>query len=218
MIKRQFLDQGPRWISTWPVVRDGWSASLQTFEGHSGWVSAVIFSPNGHIVVLALGDKTLRLWDAQTGALRSMLEGHSRRVNAVTFSPDSQVVASASWDMTVRLWDAQTGVLCSTLEGQGFPSRLSFGNDGSYLKTNRGRIDLEIPAYNTILIVDHYLGYSLSKDYYWITWNGYNVLWLLPEYCPVCSAFQEYMLVIGHSSGQVTFTRFQSYIDISQFC
>jgi WD40 repeat protein len=62
-------------------------------------------------------DKTVRLWDAATGASPLTLEGHSSWIRAVVFSPDSKLVASASDDGMVRLWDAATRVSQQTLEG-----------------------------------------------------------------------------------------------------
>ena len=62
-------------------------------------------------------DKTVRLWDAVTGAPLQTLEGHSSHVSSVAFSPDGKVVASGSDDKTVRLWDAVMGAPLQTLEG-----------------------------------------------------------------------------------------------------
>ena len=85
-VRRQFLDQFPHWIYRLPEVQDDWGSSLQTLEGHSRWVRAVAFSPDGQLLASASDDKTVRLWDSRTGALRGTLKGHSGRVNAVAFS------------------------------------------------------------------------------------------------------------------------------------
>jgi WD40 repeat protein len=54
-------------------------------------------------------DKTVRLWDAITGAALQTLKGHLGMVGSVAFSLDSKLVVSGSMDNTVKLWDAITG-------------------------------------------------------------------------------------------------------------
>jgi WD40 repeat protein len=71
---------------------------------------AVAFSPDGKHIVSGSSDKTIRLWDAETGEmLQPPLEGHEDWVLAVAFSPDGKHIVSGSSDKTIRLWDAGTG-------------------------------------------------------------------------------------------------------------
>ena len=85
-------------------------------EGHDQGVNSVTFSPDGKMLASASDDKTIKLWNAQTGAVIRTLEGHDSMVKSVTFSPDGKMLASASDDKTIKLWDAQTGTEIRTIK------------------------------------------------------------------------------------------------------
>jgi hypothetical protein len=65
------------------------------------------------------GDKTVRVWDARSGAELRCLRGHGDDVNSVAFSPDVRFLATGSRDETVRLWDLDSGADLRTLRGHG---------------------------------------------------------------------------------------------------
>jgi WD40 repeat protein/formylglycine-generating enzyme required for sulfatase activity len=79
-------------------------------KGHSDNVGNVAFSPDGKRIVSSSNDKTLKVWDAETGKEMLTLKGHSGIVTSGAFSPDGKRIVSCSMEDTMlRIWDAETG-------------------------------------------------------------------------------------------------------------
>lgn len=85
-------------------------------QEHSSIVNCVAFASNEQFIASASSDRTVRLWDLESGTVWTF-EGHSGTVALVAFSPDGQQLASASWDGTVRLWNFKTETTLKILRG-----------------------------------------------------------------------------------------------------
>jgi WD40 repeat protein len=107
-----------------------------TLRGHSRIVQSIAFSPDGTTLASGSSDKTIRLWDTQTGDLRLTLSqpdqiiagqrnlGIPGMVFSVAFSPDGTLLASGGGDGVgeygiVVLWDIPSGKQRMRLLGSG---------------------------------------------------------------------------------------------------
>src|SRR5262245_55778815 len=92
-------------------------ALVRDLVGHAREVTACAMTPDGRRVVSVSADRTLKVWDLETGRALATLEGHADWVTACAVTPDGCRVVSASADQTLKVWDLETGRAVATLEG-----------------------------------------------------------------------------------------------------
>ena len=78
-------------------------------SGHTTHVGNVNFSSDGTLLVSASRDKTVKLWDVQTGGVVKTFYGHVEGVFSAFISADSTTIASGTGSGEFRLWNVQTG-------------------------------------------------------------------------------------------------------------
>ena len=169
----------------WPVkpaLHPPGTALIRTLEGHVAGVNSVGVSADGRRAVSASHDKTLKVWDVETGRASQTLEGHSATVWAVAVSADGRRAVSASHDETLKVWDAETGRAIYTLTGHSGPIySVAMNKDGRRaisashdrtlkvwdLETGRAILTLEghsAPVCGVAVSADGRLAVSASSD------------------------------------------------------
>lgn len=110
---------------------------LTILTGHSDWVSAITFSPDGQMLASSSLDKTIRIWNSRTGQLLHLFA--AGRMTTLAFSPDGTMLAAGSrnrfWldgqlgSSGVQIWGLKTGKQLRLL-GSGQVAALAFSPNG----------------------------------------------------------------------------------------
>jgi sugar lactone lactonase YvrE len=85
------------------------SGAYRECTGHSSGVTSLAFSPDGNFFISGSWNKTIKIWDAETGQEVKTLTGHTGNVHSVSYSPDGRQIVSCSNDKTIKFWDAESG-------------------------------------------------------------------------------------------------------------
>ncbi|KAF8892699.1 quinon protein alcohol dehydrogenase-like superfamily [Infundibulicybe gibba] len=94
--------------------------TVRTFKGHTDGVMCLQFNehlshPAFPVLITGSYDRTVRVWNLETGAELHCLRGHSRAVRALQF--DDAKLITGSMDSTLRVWDWRRGTCIRTLHG-----------------------------------------------------------------------------------------------------
>ncbi len=88
----------------------------KTLAGHQSTVNLVRYSADGRFLVTASRDKTIRIWNAKSGAEIKSFRGHQDWVWSAVFTADGQKILSGGGgattqdpgtDWSLRLWSVE---------------------------------------------------------------------------------------------------------------
>jgi len=84
--------------------------TLKGEKGHTDVVMCVIYSHDGKYIATGSLDKTIKIWDAKTGELKTTIaNADDKGVITIAFSNDDKFIAAGGIDKAIRLFDAESG-------------------------------------------------------------------------------------------------------------
>ncbi len=105
--------------------------------GHTGWVRAVAFFPNGFSFASGSYDRTLKLWNVRDNQSFGTLSNHLGSVsgiNAIAVHPNGNTFATGCIDKSIKLWNFRSGQPIRNLEGHtGQVYSVAYSPDGKTL-------------------------------------------------------------------------------------
>ena len=101
-------------------------------KGHDDNIWSISFNPDGSKIVSASSDRTVKIWNSQTGQCLKTLSGHNRPVLCVSFSPNGNTVASCGGHSIIKLWNVETGECFLTIQDKASYT-IKFNSDGLIL-------------------------------------------------------------------------------------
>jgi WD40 repeat protein/serine/threonine protein kinase len=130
---------GQKSIVVWDLKQN---RELKTLTGHASWVYSLQFTKDNRRLLSASRDKTIRLWDLDTGNPTQTLETINRQDVVARFSPDeTKILANSDNDYTLTLWNVANGQPLARLHGHGVEGvfAAAFSPDGSQIATADGK-------------------------------------------------------------------------------
>uniref|UniRef100_A0A2I3GAG4 Uncharacterized protein n=1 Tax=Nomascus leucogenys TaxID=61853 RepID=A0A2I3GAG4_NOMLE len=144
------------------MLLSGHEGEVYCCQGHSRAVMELHYNTDGSMLFSASTDKTVAMWDSETGKRVKRLKGHTSFVNscylatlglwkkaaiqtfqnmyqvlAVTFNDTSDQIISGGIDNAIKVWDLCQNKLTYTMTGHADSvTGLSLSSEGSYLLSN----------------------------------------------------------------------------------
>jgi len=109
------------------------------FQGHEAPITQVAAIDRVHFISSSW-DKTVRLWNADTGECKQIFQGHKDWVQSICRFPDNEHFISGSDDRTLKLWNINRPECLRTFRGHGsFVKSIATMSGGRFLSGSRDR-------------------------------------------------------------------------------
>jgi WD40 repeat protein len=109
---------------------------FMTITAHERWVRGLCW--HGDRLFSCSNDKTVKVWDMNTGSLLQLYEGHENNVPMIHVSMFNNTMISCSRDQTVKIWDIEQGTCLRTLTGHLHAVNCILSNASYIISGDRG--------------------------------------------------------------------------------
>jgi len=90
--------------------------SHKILQGHNDSIWSIAFSSDSTKIVSGSSDRTVKIWNSQTGECLKTFYGYTRPILSVAFSPDGKTIASCAGHSIIKFWDILTGECKGTIQ------------------------------------------------------------------------------------------------------
>jgi WD40 repeat protein/tRNA A-37 threonylcarbamoyl transferase component Bud32 len=121
--------RGWEWNYLWHISDE----SSQTLAGHAHMVPCVVFGPDGRYIASGSLDKTIKIWNGETGTEIKTLHADAW-VYCLSFSPDGRYLVSGDSAAKIKIWESHSGHQIMNVErGEIGVSALAYSPNGQQI-------------------------------------------------------------------------------------
>ena len=82
---------------------------LVNYQEHTAEVGSVVWATNGKLIASASDDKTVHIWNADSGKQLFVYKNHGSIIRTLDWSPNFRRIVTGGMDKVVQVWDATSG-------------------------------------------------------------------------------------------------------------
>ncbi|MCK5538247.1 MAG: PD40 domain-containing protein, partial [Bacteroidales bacterium] len=131
-----FSSDGKYILAGSKIIKLDESEANQELNTNEFKITESVFCPNNKLIATCSADKTIKLWDAKSGAeLKTTFSGETKKLLNVKLSPNGKYIAYSSFDETIRLRNTVNGTEIKTFIGEAssWIENIAFSPDSKYL-------------------------------------------------------------------------------------
>src|ERR1017187_5800713 len=152
----------PPAMPTATVVADSLRAEKAVGNDSGGQFLAYDFSPDGKWALSGGTDRTIQLYQMETGVFTRVFEGHTSRIRSVVVSGDRGRMISGADDHTLRVWDMESGTCLRTFDCESGINCLTWSGNGHQILSGDDRHHVRLWEAETGICIHVFKGHTDS--------------------------------------------------------